>query len=393
MSNVKPIKVVVAAMMLAVGILILTYAMSASEAARRDFICYWATGQQLAHHADPYDGQAILQIERSIGYRASSPFFMSEPPTAFFVALPLGFLSAKTGAVLWSLAIVASLMVSIRLLWILNGRPPDRLHLVGYLFPPALACLLAGHTGIFLLFGVVLFLYFHDSKPYLAGAALIVLALKPQLFLPLDVVLLLWVVAGKRFRIAAGALIAIALSIIFPLVLDRSAWSHYAQMSAEQLDDQIAPTVSFLFQMLLAQNHLWVQYIPTAVACAWAARHYLNSHARWDWQNDMPLLLLVSIMTSPNAWFTDEAIVLPAILYGLYRTSNARRSLIPYCCVAGVALIEVFANVDINSGLYIWTAPAWFLWYLLASRSWLTEDRERSAAPTLASAMIVTTND
>jgi hypothetical protein len=368
LSNVKPIKVVAAVIMLAVGVSILTYAMSASEAAQRDFICYWATGQQLVHHADPYDGQAILQIEKSIGYRASYPFFMSEPPTAFFIALPLGFLSAKAGAVLWSLTIIACLMASIRLLWILNGRPPDRLHLVGYLFPPALACLLAGHTGIFLLFGVVLFLYFHDSKPYLAGAALIVLVLKPQLFLPFDLVLLLWVVAGKRFRIATGALTAIALSIVFSLVLDHSAWSHYAQMRAEEIDDQIAPTASFLFQMLLARNHLWVQFIPAAVACAWAVRRYLNNHAQLDWQKDMPLLLLVSIMTSPNAWFTDEAIVLPAILYGLYQTSNAGRSLIPYCCIAGVSLIEVFANVDISSGLYIWTAPAWLLWYLSATR-------------------------
>jgi Glycosyltransferase family 87 len=380
LSNVKPIKVVAAALMLAVGVSILTYAMSASEAAQRDFICYWATGQQLVHHADPYDGQAILQIENSIGSGARSPFFMSEPPTAFFIALPLGFLSAKAGAVLWSLAIIACLMASIRLLWILNGRPPDRLHLVGYLFPPALACLLAGHTGIFLLFGVVLFLYFHDSKPYLAGAALIVLVLKPQLFLPFDLVLLLWVVAGKRFRIATGALTAIALSIVFSLLLDHSAWSHYAQMRAEGIDDQIAPTVSFLFQMSLAQNHPWVQFIPTAVACAWAVRRYLNNHAQLDWQIDMPLLLLVSIMTSPNAWFTDEAIVLPAILYGLYQTSNAGRSLIPYCCVAGVALIEVFANVDISSGLYIWTAPAWLLWYLSASRSRLTKEGERTAA-------------
>jgi hypothetical protein len=380
LSNVKPIKVVAAALMLAVGVSILTYAMSVSEAAQRDFICYWATGQQLVHHADPYDGQAILQIENSIGSGARSPFFMSEPPTAFFIALPLGFLSAKAGAVLWSLTIIACLMASIRLLWILNGRPPDRLHLVGYLFPPALACLLAGHTGIFLLFGVVLFLYFHDSKPYLAGAALIVLVLKPQLFLPFDLVLLLWVVAGKRFRIATGALTAIALSIIFSLLLDHSAWSHYAQMRAEGIDDQIAPTVSFLFQMSLAQNHPWVQFIPAAVACAWAVRRYLNNHAQLDWQTDMPLLLLVSIMTSPNAWFTDEAIVLPAILYGLYQTSNAGRSLIPYCCVAGVALIEVFANVDISSGLYIWTAPAWLLWYLSASRSRLTEEGERTAA-------------
>jgi hypothetical protein len=368
LSNVKPIKVIAATLMLAVGVAFLTYAMSASEAAHRDFICYWATGQQLVHHADPYDSQAILQIEKSIGYRAGTPIFMGEPPTAFFIALPLGFLSAKAGAVLWSLAIIACLMASIRLLWILNGRPPDRLHLVGYLFPPALACLLAGQTGIFLLFGVVLFLYLHDSKPYLAGAALIFLTLRPQLLLPFDLVLLLWVVACKRFRIAIGALTAIALCIIFSLVLDHSAWSHYAQMRAEQIDDQIAPTASFLFQMLLAQNHPWVQFIPTAVACAWAARRYLNSYVRWDWQNDMPLLLLVSIMTSPNAWFTDEAILLPAILYGLYQTSDAGRSLIPYCCVAGVALIEVFANVDISSGLYIWTAPAWLLWYLSATR-------------------------
>ena len=354
--------------MLAVGVSILTYAMSASEASQRDFLCYWATGQQLVHHADPYDGQAILQIEKSIEYRTNSPFFMSETPAAFFVALPLGFLSAKVGAVLWSLAIIACLMASIRLLWILNGRPPDRLHLVGYLFPPALACLLAGNTGIFLLFGVVLFLFFHDSKPYLAGVALIVLTLRPQLLLPFVVVLVLWVVTTKQFRLAAGALTAIALCIIFSVVVDHAAWSHYAQMRTEQIDDQIAPTASFLFQMLLARNHPWVQFIPTVVACAWAARRYLNSHVRWDWQNDMPLLLLVSVMTSPNAWFTDEAIVLPAILYGLYQTSGAGRSLIPYCCVAGVALIEVFATVNMNSGLYIWTTSAWLLWYLSATK-------------------------
>jgi hypothetical protein len=61
-----------------------------------------------------------------------------------------------------------------------------------------------------------------------AGAALIFLTLKPQLLLPFDLVLLLWVVAGERFRIAIGALTAISLYIIFSLALDHSAWSHYA---------------------------------------------------------------------------------------------------------------------------------------------------------------------
>jgi hypothetical protein len=49
------------------------------------------------------------------------------------------------------------------------------------------------------------------------------------------------------------------------------------------------------------------------------------------------LLLLVSVVTAPCAWFTDEAIVLPAILVGLYRASNAVRSLLPFGFIAGIA--------------------------------------------------------
>ena len=33
----------------------------------RDFVEYWASGQQLTHHADPYDGSAMLPLERSAG--------------------------------------------------------------------------------------------------------------------------------------------------------------------------------------------------------------------------------------------------------------------------------------------------------------------------------------
>jgi hypothetical protein len=50
---------------LGVGALILTYAMSNSNAANRDFISYWAAGKQLIHHANPYDGPGILSLERA----------------------------------------------------------------------------------------------------------------------------------------------------------------------------------------------------------------------------------------------------------------------------------------------------------------------------------------
>ena len=42
--------------------------MTSSGAADRDFIAYWAAGQQLAHHANPYDSTEVLRIEHAAGY-------------------------------------------------------------------------------------------------------------------------------------------------------------------------------------------------------------------------------------------------------------------------------------------------------------------------------------
>ena len=36
-------------------------------AASRDFVVFWATGQQLIHHANPYDPAAMKHIEQTAG--------------------------------------------------------------------------------------------------------------------------------------------------------------------------------------------------------------------------------------------------------------------------------------------------------------------------------------
>jgi hypothetical protein len=56
----SPARVVAAILLLALGVCILDFAMTSGSAANRDFVCYWAAGQQLIRHANPYDGEAIL---------------------------------------------------------------------------------------------------------------------------------------------------------------------------------------------------------------------------------------------------------------------------------------------------------------------------------------------
>ena len=369
-ARINPLRLLAAVSLLAIAVGILSLTMKSQDAGNRDYITYWAAGHQLIHRANPYDGQAILRLEKNAGFQNPRPFFMRNPPYAFFLALPLGLVGATAGAVCWSVALVAALAASVRMLWILHGRPPDRTHLIAYLFPPVLACLFQGQIGIFILLGVTLFLYLHRSQPYLAGTALLLCALKPHLFLPFGAVLLAWIVATRAYRILLGASAALLASLALSFYLDPAAWSHYAHMArAANLQDEFIPTMSLVFRLLVHRGAAWLQFVPAFAAVLWALRYFLRHRAHWRWMDHGLLLLLVSVLVAPYAWFTDEVLVLPAILAALYRLSDAGRSLVPFACLASAALIELFALVHPSSGYYLWTAPAWFAWYIYAVRS------------------------
>jgi hypothetical protein len=365
----SPFRVAVALLMLAAGVSVLAFAMSGSEAANRDYTEYWAVGQQLVHHGNPYDSAATMRIMQAAGDTSNTNMILRNPPTALFIALPLGFVSARVGAIAWCLALIAALMASIRMIWTMQGRSRDRLHLIGYIFPPALACLLAGQIGIFLLLGVTLFLYFHASKPHLAGAALLLCALKPHLFLPFGVVLIAWIAMRKAYPILTGALAALMASLALILLLDPAIWVQYLHGErGENIQNLFIPCVSALLRIAIHRNAVWLQFLPALAGCAWALWYFWTCRERWDWLDGGLLLLMVSVLVAPYAWFTDEVILLPAILVGMYRASDRGRSLLPFGCIAGVALVEVLAGVRLISGLYLWTAPAWLAWYLYADR-------------------------
>jgi hypothetical protein len=375
--------IVVAGFFLVAGILF--FGLSNKSAANRDFIEYWAAGQQLVHGANPYDGAAVLRLERTVGFDGDKPKITFSPPVAFFLVLPLGFVSAKSGMILWSLALLTSLSISNWILWILNGRPGSRYHLLGYLFAPVLACQMAGQLGTFLLLGVVLFLYFHKSRPYLAGAALLPCVLKPHLFLPLAIVLLLWAIDRKAYRILVGFAATLAASCALTLCFDIHLWSQYSQMlSTTGVLDAFVPTLSAMFRLLVDRNAVWLQFLPEAAGCVWAIWYFWTRRSRWSWTDQGLLLLLVSAACTPYAWFSDEAMLLPAVLAALYRVVDSGRSLLPLGLIAGVALIEVLAVVKMTSPFYLWTVPAWLAWYLYAGRATAPQSSKSYNSPPLS---------
>lgn len=354
---------------LAVGAVILVYAVSTSSAGQRDFISYWAAGKQLIHGANPYDSAAILALERGAGLDGTRPLLMRNPPVALFLAIPLGLAPSRTGMILWMLILMGSLMASVRMIWILFGRRNDRLHLLSYCFAPILACLMAGQVGLFILLGITLFLYIHKTRPVLAGSALLFCAIKPHLFLLFAVAFLAWVLHQRAYRVLAGALLALLASSALSLYFDPHAFSHYLQMMRTGgVEQEFIPTLSLIFRILIDRRLMWLQFVPAVVGGIWALWYFRTRSDEWDWMNQGLLLLVVSVACAPYAWLTDEAALLPAVLAALYRAEDTAKPLWPFGVIAGAGMLEVISGVQMTTGFYIWTMPAWLAWYLYATR-------------------------
>jgi len=340
-------------------------------AANRDFVEYWAAGQQLVRHANPYDPGAILRIEQQAGMRKKDPQITFSPPAALCMLAPLGLVSVRSGFILWLSALIVSLSISIWLIWTMQGRPQNALHMCGYLFAPAIACFLLGQIGAFLLLGISLFLFLHSRHPFLAGAALLPCVWKPHLFLPFFIVLFLWSLSRKRYLTLVGFSATLLASCVLTLYFDPQVWSHYSQMMAGTTGvlRGYVPTLSVTLRFLVARQVIWLQYIPEIIACVWAVWYFWTRRNRWNWVDQGSWVLLVSSACTPYGWFTDEAVLLPAVLVGGYRAVDRGRSLIPIAVVAAIALVEVTAFRHIDSTHYLWTVPAWLGWYAYATRN------------------------
>jgi hypothetical protein len=352
---------------------------SVNGPATRDYIFFWATGQQLAHHANPYDETAMMRIESSVGMPEKNKVgFMRNPPWALPLVYPLGFLSPRAGWLLWSLFMLACLAVSVRLLWILYGRPRNSRYLLGLSFGPALLCLIYGQTSLLLLLGLTLFLRLHRTQPFLAGCALGLCALKPHLFLPFGVVLLAWVLVSRSYRLVAGAAAALAASSAIAFLIDPQAWIQYVQMArASGIEREYIPCLSYLLRNWLGANSMSLQFLPAALGCAWALRYYWPRRQGWDWTTNGSPLLLVSLLVAPYSWIYDQGIVIPALLQGAFltRSRNLLVALAFLSAMVEIALYGSLAQPKVLLYWTLWTAPAWLVWYLIAC-NWGTWNSE-----------------
>jgi hypothetical protein len=154
------------------------------------------------------------------------------------------------------------------------------------------------------------------------------------------------------------------------LSVDGNIWSQYRElMQSARIMDVFLPTVGVALRFAVDRQAKWIEFVPAALGCAWSAWFYWTRRERWEWMEQGMLVLLVSVVCSPYSWFSDQALLFPAVLAGMFAAEKSIPEWVLLGLVVAGCLPGVILAIQLPSPFYVWTAPAWLLWYLFATRA------------------------
>lgn len=336
-----------------------------------DFVEYWAAGRLNAHGQNPYDGSLLLPLEREAGRDTSEPVMMWNPPWTLTLVTPIGLLKPRLAQLLWLAASLGLVVLCADLFWRLYGGPADRrwvAWLLALTFLPTLFVLQAGQIGPFILLGITGFLVAERAgRPGLAGAAAVLMAIKPHLVYLFWIALAAWAARRPlpdRGKVVAGGLLVGALATAIPVVCNPAVIDQYREAMVHRTPDQWkSPTLGSLLREVLGAERFDLQFVPTAVGLAWLIAWARWQRGReWVWAERLPMLLLMSFVTaSYGAWPFDLVILLPAVIQVAARriVAGDRRSIVvaamAYLAINGAALAMNLHHC--TSETFVWMAP------------------------------------
>ena len=302
---------------------------------QNDFIEYWSAFRIFLQNADLYDPALMAAVQQEQGFAATPPLMMWLPPWALVLLYPFLYWNFETSSQLWLATNVFLLVLSTKLLCQTFEAPKNSriyLYLASLMFVPSLSCIELGQVSILLLFGVSLFIWsIKFQRDLLAGCSLVLLTLKPHLFLPLGIVVLYWIFKTSRFRVLTGAACAFVALLFLVFLLSPAALEFWISSLTEirpgapSKISWITPTIVGMTRLLLAEGKVipnWplilfpgILAIVTLLACI----RYRLSESLIPLT---PLILAVSFCFSPFGWIFDAVVLLPCVIQALLYLKN-----------------------------------------------------------------------
>lgn len=366
-----------------------------------DFVEYWAAARLILAGDNPYSPEKMLHLQRSVGWKKDSPLLMWNPPWVLFFLLPFGFFNYQTGLLAWLMFQTFIILFCARRLWHLYGGAPKHYRiawLISLSFLPTLFVLALGQIGPMVLLGVVAFLHFQEMNRWrYAAAALILILVKPHLIYLFWLALALWIWSKRRWHFLCWMVVLLISATLIPFILNPSIFAHYLELyqlsNVTRPFDWETPTMGRALRALLGDKHLFLQLLPSMFASFWFFLYWKRHQTDWDWAEEMPLLLLVSLSTTFFSWTFDLVVLLPAVLQAAIWLQSSPRTLrwLTLICYLAVNLLTATLllmamaqeHIITNDFWSFWIAPVFLFTYLSLRHRFAFSKLNRTGGTTL----------
>lgn len=343
-----------------------------------DTVEYWSAGRLNIIGQNPYDPDLLIRLEREVGRPLKEPLMMWNPPWLLALVMPIALLPYPYARAFWFLLHLS--IVFFTSVWVAQEAgfscPLDRglAVFIGLSFGPTLYALKIGQvTPLMLLAPVGFAHYFRQKRWIIAGTMAAASLVKPHLLHLFLVAIFLDGLVRQRktlFKIAFGMALPVTVSAGLATLTNPCVWEQYIYALIHYPPRNWAtPTLGGFLRWLLGANHFWLQFLPSVLGVFWMFLYWYRHRSDWQWEQHLPLLVMVSVVTTAYGWNFDSPVMLVALIPVLLRLLKAWKRpavlalLTTYLIADAVHLVTTFEQF-----FYFWM-PLFFLgWYLLAKR-------------------------
>lgn len=352
-----------------------------------DFDSYWAAERLNLEGKNPYSEKELRALQsREICSDCSLTILSFYPPWFLAFILPFAVLPFITARLLWFFLTYLAFVGSAIWIWNIYGGNFKYKYIALLLiitFTPALFSLFEGNATPLVLLGIAGFLYSIKVRHWwLAGFFTTLISLKPHLLFLFWPALILWIIKDKRWEILAG--FVLSTGIVTLIASFNTGSVPLIQNFLKALvsiggDSCKTATITAVLCKSLGTEKLWPQFIIPLLGIIWLIYYWLRYRDSWQWEERLPWIMFVSLITVPYAWMHDGLILILPLLQvaiGLLQRKNVvkfQTVLIIY------SIIDVVLLVLIPTLRYRQNFFAWVFWVFLLLY-WLLSKRIKQAA-------------
>jgi Glycosyltransferase family 87 len=345
-----------------------------------DYFHLWAAGKLNIQGKDPFSDQLVEQLRIFEGGNPSITKIsvMLNPPWFITILIPFSLLSYPISRLVWLIFSIIQLLLSAMIFWhIYSGVRKLRwlAVLAVFIFGPTISMLMKGQITSVAVLGIALFLYFSNDrrKDWLAGISISLITVKPQTVILFWIILALWIIKEKRWIIPFSFCLSIITLSLITVSLNHAVFIEYFVIfSSYKISDWATPTIgSYLRFFWLGIDKFWLQYLPAIIGGAWAVYYWFKHHQAWNWEKELPIILLASLVLSPYSWSYDLVISIPAIILVTHWLIKERKHWINLFVVLiylSINTLDLFLHQKLDEFWFIWLAPVFLLFYLLLQK-------------------------